>query len=364
MEKSHMKVHPLADRYPMLPDDEIAELATDIKAHGLIHQIVVDGDTVIDGRNRLRACELAGVDPSFRPFPWNGNADDAAGKEEAIKAYIVGENIRRRHLNAGQRAILVAIAYPETGNRWRSDSKIESEQVHPGVLSQARCIVNSAPDLVDQVIAGGMYFNTAYEEAARRRQATELVAGQMERLRKEASDLANIVLEERGMTASEAIAALDKRLKDAADELDAKQRKEQAEAEAAKLEHERQRRVMTQQIGMVLSVLSMPPEFSPQDIAGNIMLLLDHDVLSAGQFPDFTVARLELCREVLDLLIEEKTQGDLPLRDRKRGGGNQPWVAMGISKSKYYRDINSGKLSPDAGNSDQNGHDKATAGNE
>ncbi len=47
----------------MMTDDELAGLAADIKANGLIHPIVTDAaGVVIDGRNRLRACEIAGVD--------------------------------------------------------------------------------------------------------------------------------------------------------------------------------------------------------------------------------------------------------------------------------------------------------------
>jgi hypothetical protein len=98
---------------------------------------MVDDDVLIDGRNRLKACEMAGVEPRFRQFPWEG---DAEGKEAAIRRYIVRENLRRRHMNAGQCAIMEALASPDPGNRWRSDSKIESE-VHKGELSRARAIV-------------------------------------------------------------------------------------------------------------------------------------------------------------------------------------------------------------------------------
>ena len=86
--------------------------------HGLVHDIIVDGDMLIDGRNRLKACEIAGVTPRFRDFPWDGPAED---KEDAIVSYIVSENIRRRHLNAGQRAILLADAYPEPRQGMRTD---------------------------------------------------------------------------------------------------------------------------------------------------------------------------------------------------------------------------------------------------
>ena len=35
-----MKVHPLADLFPMLPDDELDAMAASIKEHGLRHPIL------------------------------------------------------------------------------------------------------------------------------------------------------------------------------------------------------------------------------------------------------------------------------------------------------------------------------------
>jgi hypothetical protein len=54
--------------------------------------------------------------------------------------------LRSTALAQFDRAILVALAYPEAGNRWRSDSKSETDRVHPGALSQARCIVKWCPE--------------------------------------------------------------------------------------------------------------------------------------------------------------------------------------------------------------------------
>jgi ParB-like chromosome segregation protein Spo0J len=54
--------HPAADLFPFMSDDELAELAVDIRAHGLLEPIVLLDGLVLDGRNRLRACEAAGVD--------------------------------------------------------------------------------------------------------------------------------------------------------------------------------------------------------------------------------------------------------------------------------------------------------------
>jgi ParB-like chromosome segregation protein Spo0J len=62
---------------------------------GLVHPIVVDADGVlIDGRNRFKACEMAGVEPTFARL----NGEDAA-------AYILSANVERRSLTAGQKAI-------------------------------------------------------------------------------------------------------------------------------------------------------------------------------------------------------------------------------------------------------------------
>jgi hypothetical protein len=51
---------------------------------------------VIDGRNRLKACELAEIEPEYRKV----NGEDAA-------ALIVSNNLQRRNLTKGQRAILL-----------------------------------------------------------------------------------------------------------------------------------------------------------------------------------------------------------------------------------------------------------------
>src|SRR5262249_17274832 len=62
-----------------------------------------------------------------------------------------GAGRARRHLNAAQRAILYAIAYPEPTPGKRTDLTCsETEQVAPprATLSQARVIVHWAPDLV------------------------------------------------------------------------------------------------------------------------------------------------------------------------------------------------------------------------
>jgi hypothetical protein len=66
---------------------------------------------LVDGRNRRVACRLAGVKPEHDLI----EAEDAAD-------CVVSANIRRRHLNRGQRAMALAVIYPrsEQGKRGTS----------------------------------------------------------------------------------------------------------------------------------------------------------------------------------------------------------------------------------------------------
>jgi hypothetical protein len=91
-----MKIHPVAALFPMLPDDELDALAADIKAHGQHSPVVYQGDTLLDGRNRLEACRRAGVEPQQVEF----HGEDAT-------AFILGANLNRRHLTREQRDAVI-----------------------------------------------------------------------------------------------------------------------------------------------------------------------------------------------------------------------------------------------------------------
>jgi len=65
------RVHPLAARYPLMPDEKLDAMAADIakphdgKTTGQLHPVVLrqvgKSREVIDGRNRIEACRRAGV---------------------------------------------------------------------------------------------------------------------------------------------------------------------------------------------------------------------------------------------------------------------------------------------------------------
>jgi ParB-like chromosome segregation protein Spo0J len=64
-----LAVRPAAEGYLMFTKDELAGLAADNKANGLRNAITIgvlgEDRFIIDGRNRAKACEIAGVPPRY-----------------------------------------------------------------------------------------------------------------------------------------------------------------------------------------------------------------------------------------------------------------------------------------------------------
>jgi hypothetical protein len=96
--RARHEVHPAALAFPEMPAAELEELADDIKQNGLAHPIVRTREgLIIDGRNRLRACEIVSVEPRFEIY----NGDNPIG-------FIVSSNLKRRHMKESQRAFVAA----------------------------------------------------------------------------------------------------------------------------------------------------------------------------------------------------------------------------------------------------------------
>ncbi|WP_257283297.1 DNA modification methylase [Endozoicomonas sp. SESOKO1] len=86
--------HAIADIFPLMDGQPLADLTDDIKTHGLREPIWLYEGQILDGRNRYRACQAAGVEPVFVDY----QEDDPVG-------FVVSLNLHRRHLNKGQKAI-------------------------------------------------------------------------------------------------------------------------------------------------------------------------------------------------------------------------------------------------------------------
>lgn len=115
------EVHPFADKFPLIEGEEFEELVADIKQHGLREPVLLSGDgkTLIDGRNRYRACAAGDSTPRFKRL--EGHYD-----ESKILDLIVSLNVERRHLDAGARAFLALdyeAAYAEAAGAAEAERK-------------------------------------------------------------------------------------------------------------------------------------------------------------------------------------------------------------------------------------------------
>jgi ParB-like chromosome segregation protein Spo0J len=93
-----LPLHPLGELFPPIEGDGFKELVASIKANGLRDPIIVHDGMVLDGRNRQRACQAAGVDCDYQPLP--------AGQDPL--AFVLDKNLNRRHLTNSQRAMVAA----------------------------------------------------------------------------------------------------------------------------------------------------------------------------------------------------------------------------------------------------------------
>jgi ParB/Sulfiredoxin domain len=94
-----MKVHPVTAMFPWLPTVQMESMVKSIQKHGLLDPIVLNKDGVLlDGKIRLRACKLAGVEPRFTTY----EGDDP-------EAFILSMNVFRMHFPPDVRAMAIAL---------------------------------------------------------------------------------------------------------------------------------------------------------------------------------------------------------------------------------------------------------------
>lgn len=95
--------HEVANLFPLLAGDEYEALKRDIAENGLREAIWLHPDgSIIDGRNRYRACQELGVEPQCQTWPGEGS----------LVAFVVSLNLHRRHLNSSQRAVIALDMLP------------------------------------------------------------------------------------------------------------------------------------------------------------------------------------------------------------------------------------------------------------
>ena len=192
MDELQRKYHEVADIFPLMTGEEFDALKADIAVNGQREPIWLHPDgSIIDGRNRHRACIDLDIAPHFRT--WDGNG--------SLVAFVVSLNLHRRHLTSGQKAIIAAEILPmleaEAKERQLStlkqnadspllkflsngatdDDRNDSTAAAPAAaitgtnrtyVSEAKSLLQNAPDLAEQVKAGDIKITEARRQLAQR----------------------------------------------------------------------------------------------------------------------------------------------------------------------------------------------------
>jgi hypothetical protein len=162
--------HPLASLFPELPPEELAELARDIKERGQLEPIVLHQGLILDGRNRYRACQIAGVKPQTEEF-------NSKATQRSPGQFVLSRNLKRRHLSLGQKAA-IALEWSERAELNPEPEKNKGRGRPKGTLTEAakdigvnkqrvfevRQIRDANPALYRKVRTGGRSLNSALAE--------------------------------------------------------------------------------------------------------------------------------------------------------------------------------------------------------
>lgn len=212
LELEETLVHPAAECFRLMHEDELESLAADIAEHGLRDPITlgrVKGEDVgiVDGRNRYRACRIAGVEPHFVTVEFKDDND--------VRAFVVSRS-ERRNITKGEHAMGIALAYP--GGQGKSDEEAktsaETADVSMRRVREARQVLRSSPDKALAVRDGILKLDKALDEVRQALADLESDETKLRQLRSDAPDLADLVTEER-LTLAEAYSIYEKRIDDA-----------------------------------------------------------------------------------------------------------------------------------------------------
>lgn len=94
-----LQQHPLSAAFPAMADEDLYNLADDIRKHGQREKGVLLDGMVLDGWHRFLACQQAGIEFGYTEF----RGDDPV-------EFVLSKNLHRRHLTASQRAAAIVAA--------------------------------------------------------------------------------------------------------------------------------------------------------------------------------------------------------------------------------------------------------------
>jgi ParB-like chromosome segregation protein Spo0J len=163
-----MDIHPVADLFPPMDDVRFGSFREDIRLNGQIESIITYEGSIIDGRNRYRACSELNIEPLTKE--WDGTGG-------TILKFVISKNLERRHLSESQRAMVAAkLADMPPGARTdlapidaRLSQNGAAEMLNVSRKSVQRAvhvINNGVPELQEKVYSGEITVSHASEIAS------------------------------------------------------------------------------------------------------------------------------------------------------------------------------------------------------
>lgn len=158
--------HPAADTFAMIPEEEFSQLKSDISSNGLREPIVMHRGAILDGRNRWKACQELGIEPTT--IQWQ-----PTNRTDSPERFVISKNIMRRHIGKSQRAAHAAKLYAQYLETRTDDSALPDDS-HPGraqlfsEATPARSDVASSPhrsireDVAESIGISSPYLGDAY----------------------------------------------------------------------------------------------------------------------------------------------------------------------------------------------------------
>lgn len=161
MKIGNKESHQFADIFPMIEGEQLNQLKEDIKEHGCLEPIVLFEGKILDGRNRYKACYELGIKPKEEQYTGTKPLE-----------YVISLNLKRRHLNESQRAMIAEKLTNTMHGGDRSKSSIEllvtdekaSKLMNISIahIKRAREIERKAPEKVHEIEQGKTKVGAVY----------------------------------------------------------------------------------------------------------------------------------------------------------------------------------------------------------
>jgi ParB-like chromosome segregation protein Spo0J len=173
---TEIEIHPAVISLPHLSKAEREALEDDIKERGLLNPIIINKKyQCIDGRARLEImCKNPSVKPLFKIIDIS---------DDEVLEYTVRQNLIRRHLNNGQRAVLAVKIYENIKVQRKNGKEFTFLGIKVGIGERSRksvakyfsicetilgktyTIYKNSPELLDAIMEDSITFEAAYNLA-------------------------------------------------------------------------------------------------------------------------------------------------------------------------------------------------------